>query len=915
MAVPSLQRGPSLFLQFCYLYGSKLQEMKRILTFCISLLIAAEAFCGDGFLKGYRQSAKAPARGTESTFEWSGYTNWWNSIYFKQMRYGNLYKITVPDAGKMFAQARRDIAVDLGLTGLQMEEGFIKSLASAPYTTLVDPDVQTLKEALKAGGNVLVLASRDSELGGKLASKGSVAMPSAPSYQTRGGLKNPLDAFVLSKGSSKLFVAVGRTEDLARFRSLAEQTVALIKNYDLKRGWFAVGTDYRTVTCQPGTPLEVIAAGMDEGNSWFVFSGEYERLNKANVDRWIDDMGHIVEAAVGTHTLYDCESWDGFQEQLMNDDMHLYAKERDARHGYLFRPVADKGDYAGTGYEIFDGLLAQPGYEPLIDTCSKPFAVETGKMAGGTENCMILFVPKGEPFSRKAMWSAILDRRAVGMEKGGVLIGPESFRRPVQMLMLDSEWIEDCFGDRVSIKAYVEGTTLKVDLANMDESAKKGTFSLGFPAGVAAEGGVPQQVSVPASGVRHIEIELALQESAMGRRSPIVVGYDWGKSSKKVIAELDMPEAVATHRLLYGTTSGCEFPVSVFNITGEKKAIEVKVSVAGKETPAEPVAVLSQSITLGKAQSGKLVFDLKLPAGSYTATAEAMGICATTQLGIGGESGGVSVRREDTDGDGIDEYIMENASVRVTLLAIGARVIEYYVKSKDDNVLFKNWPNQPDDLDRPYRRRNFWPYGGFEDFLGQASVETHEVFDAEIVKDGGDCGEVVMRADFYGNIVEKRFTLYGDTPLLGVRFALDMVNPEFNVLGPQPILEVGKAHDEQDRVIVPEAGGLGEYTMRRDNYWGKFLYPVEGWNVDYDTVENLYFAGAFPVDQPFTLHMWHNHPRNRDTRFYYCEMQTWMDIYRHNTTYFSYYMWAAGGPWQEGIEALRERNLITETKK
>ena len=63
-----------------------------------------------------------------------------------------------------------------------------------------------------------------------------------------------------------------------------------------------------------------------------------------------------------------------------------------------------------------------------------------------------------------------------------------------------------------------------------------------------------------------------------------------------------------------------------------------------------------------------------------------MGISATTQLGIGAEPGEVTLKATDIDGDGVDEYIMENDRVRVTLLTTGARVIEYYVKSKDDNV-------------------------------------------------------------------------------------------------------------------------------------------------------------------------------------------------------------------------------------
>jgi hypothetical protein len=28
--------------------------------------------------------------------------------------------------------------------------------------------------------------------------------------------------------------------------------------------------------------------------------------------------------------------------------------------------------------------------------------------------------------------------------------------------------------------------------------------------------------------------------------------------------------------------------------------------------------------------------------------------------------------------------------------------------------------------------------------------------------------------------------------------------------------------------------------------------------------------------------------------------------------YFTYYLWGAGGPWENGVRYLRERNLITE---
>ena len=875
--------------------------MKKSLAICAVLAALALAGCSS------KQQSTLPS----DSISWSGYTNWWNSLYTQQWRTGNLSKINVPDAAKVLEQRRLDLALALGLPYLQMQEGFLAGLLGEQYEILDNPSEKEMNSALGKAKAVLVFSERESDLGAKLASKAPEYKYAVPAYQTHGEIKNPLEAFVFKKGGKNIYAAVGESADLANLKDLLAQTQALADTYDMKRGWFGVQTDIRTVSCSPITPIETLAAGMNEGNSWFVFSGEYERFIKPELERWISESGSGVEAAVGTHSIYDCRDWEGFQEQLLKDNQFEYAKERDARGGYLFRPIQDWGDYAGTGTDIYDGYFASGGNAEIVDTCSMPFVINNGNISNGASNPMVLFTPKGEPFSREAMWKAIMDRREVAIESAVeefCVMGDSQFRRPIQLMMIERSYIENYFGDQVGINAVVDGTTLRVALTNFGRSAVKGDFCVQLPPTVALAGSVPAKISIKPGATKEIAVDLAPTPEAMGRRSAITVGLDWGTSSKKVLAEMDMPPAVSTHRLLYGATSGCKFPVSIYNFTNDKK-VDVKVSVASGDAVAFEA---ERSLSLAKAAADTVCFDLQLPEGSYTVTTTAMGTTATTQLGIGECEKAVTVRREDVNGDGIDEFFMENSKVRVMLLTIGARIMEYYIKDKDDNVFFKNWPNEPYDPDRPYRKRNFWPFGGFEDFLGQASVETHEVYDAEVVCDGGEYAEVRMKADFFGNTIEKIFTLYGDTPLLGIRFALDMVNPEFNMLGPQPILEVGTAHDEQDRIIVPEPDGFSRYVMDRSDYWGKFLFPVEGWNVDYDTVEDIYFAGAFPVDQPYTVHMWHNHPRNRDTRFYYCELQPWTELFRHNTTYFSYYMWAAGGPWEDGIEELRSRNLITK---
>jgi hypothetical protein len=283
-----------------------------------------------------------------------------------------------------------------------------------------------------------------------------------------------------------------------------------------------------------------------------------------------------------------------------------------------------------------------------------------------------------------------------------------------------------------------------------------------------------------------------------------------------------------------------------------------------------------------------------------------------SQLGVGKNEGRSYAYELDLNADGIKEYRMENDSVQVTLLATGARVIEYIVKSRKDNVLFKLWPQKPEDDKREFRKKGFYPYGGFEDFLGQGSMETHQVYDAQLVKKEGDYVQVIMSTDYFGNRLQKTYTLYGNSPLLEVRYALNFINPEANVIGPQPILELGKLHGTEDLFVAPDRDSMLYIRMRPEEYFGRLINLKEGWNAGYDTKEDIGFVGAFPVSQPLFLHMWMNHPINTESHYYYAEFQPWVPIVQKTTMYFTYYLWGAGGSWEEGVKALRKRNLISE---
>lgn len=887
--------------------------MKR--SHLISTVLSVALCCiSCSFSDRFNATGEDDGKAIADEFAFNGYTNHWQNIYRQHYRYGNLYRINIPDLDKTITQSRRDLADKLGIPGLEMQEGFFFRLAGAPYMVLDNPTESELKAAFRKCDNVLVYADRDSETGMQLACKAPAAASLTGSYQTKADDFHTLDAFMLKNRKKTLFAVIGCRDDRETFKEALGYAEKVTGEYEMKRGWFGTGTNIQSVTCTPGTPVDVMGAGMNEGNSWFVFSGSYETHSGSKIADWVKETGLPVVTDLGASPLFGADDWEGFQSQLMGG-RNSWLDLRAEKNGYLFKRVGpDKGERDYTDDKDYDGFFAAAGHEKQINTGDKPFVITTGNMLGGTLNSMVLFIPEGTSFDRQAMWDAIMDRRAVAIAEGGIVMGSDMFRKAVQLMMLDRICLEEYFGDRVDIEARTEGTRLHISITNLYDAGIEGRLSLSMSESMTLNGTHASAIRIPAGETKEITIDLNPAAEAMGRLNAIGVKFDWNGKSKAIMAKLDMPPAVSVHQLLYGASSGTYIPVSLYNFTNDEN-IGIKITVADKDDPSEVVFHEERNVNISKGSSKVLDFRVAAAPGDYTVTYEAMGVTAHTQLGTGEESGEVTLVETDIDGDGVNEYIMENSRVKVTLLTTGARVIEYIVKSKNDNVFFKLWPDKPYDVNRPFRERAFWPFGGFEDFLGQASVETHKVYDAEIVKAGGSYAEVKMTGRYYGNVIEKTFSLYGDTPLLGIRFALDMVNPELDVLGPQPILSIGEHHGTEDRFIIPEIGGNEEYVMKPDRMYGKILDLREGWNAGHDTKENISFVGAYPVNRPFYLHMWMNLDTNPDSHYPYVELQPWVPLYHGSTSYFSYYMWADGCSWEKGLKELRDRNLITERPK
>lgn len=880
----------------------------------IVLLFALILFAGTTTFAQKITDFKLPENGTvnESVIvnqtQFNGYTNHWQNSFTELYRYGNLFKMAVPSIEQTILQSKLTIAEDMQMPGLLMQEGFISKLLSVKVQQKQNPTIQELEVAIK-NDNVLLLTNPNSELGKKMEEI------SAPVFEWTAGLKSyqfddpnleTIKAFHLVNGERQLFVISSNAENQSeKLLKLIDQTREILAEYRLEKGWFGAATLLKSVTCTPGHPLEVIGKGMNEGNSWFIFDGYMDFLAKNELENWVKEVNLPVVADVGFSPIYGCRDYEGLQVQEMANNQAWidYARKKG---GYAFRPVYDPESDAFD----FDGYIASEGNKKQIDNENVPFISKTGALLENAIPSMVLFVEKEKPLTNSTIWDAIMNRKSVAVLNEAKMMGAAKFRNTLELLYLDKIFLTDYFGDNIDIEAKTDGYNLVLTLKNYSSANLSGEIEIVSSSAIKVGGNIPVKVSLSANETKEVLIPLIPNEKAMGKTNPIAINFKGEGATKSTATMLDLPPAISMHQLLYGHAPKVEFPVTIHNYSSQTK-FPVNISVFKKDDFKKPVLQQTQNVEIQTSTFQQIHFDLKLNPGDYTVEVNTLQSTARTQLGVGEAIGKPYLFEVDLNSDGIKEYRMENDSVQITLLRTGARVIEYIVKSKNDNLFFKAWPEKTYNDKKPFRERGYYPYGGFEDFLGQASMETHKIYDAKIIKSEGDFVRVEMNADYYGNHIKKTFTLYGNSPLLEVRFELTFKNPEANVLGPQPILELGKKHWTEDVFTVPTMEGLKEYRMLPEKYYGQAIIAKEGWNAGYDTMEDISFVGAFPVSQPLFLHMWMNHPDNGEAPHYYVEFQPWTPIAQKTTMYFSYYIWGNGGAWKNGVDELRKRNLIT----
>ena len=506
------------------------------------------------------------------------------------------------DVDYTIAQSKVDIADDIKIPGLSLQEGFLNNLLKGKYVLLDQPSLQKLGEST-GNNNVLVLVDPDTEAGKKLADK----LPKDDAWKEKlkshqFGAKDftEVNAFYLENGTKRIFVISSKSKEFRdKVSEIIDNTKTLLEKYDLHRGWFGAGTLLKSVTITPGHPLEVIGKGMNEGNTWFTFSGYMDFLAQKEIETWLLKVNLPIVSDIGANVgyvnniaqqaIYGCKNYDGLQPQNMYtiDSWLRFAHDKE---GYIFRSVYDP---AADPYH-YDGYIAGEGNKEQIDNENVPFVTTTGYLEDDAVPCMVLFTKKGEQITKQLMWESIMDRREVGVLGNGKMMGPELYRNALELLLLDRVFLEEYFGDRINLEATTKDYQLEVTVTSTYTHSVSGTLEIVLPPELKIAGTMTTQVNLPAEGSKTLQFEIKPLVTAMAKTNPIAVHYKWETGKKSTLTMLDLPPAISVHQLLYGHSPKVTYPVTIHNFT-HQSIFPVKVEVLDKNNPKNVVYSSSKS--------------------------------------------------------------------------------------------------------------------------------------------------------------------------------------------------------------------------------------------------------------------------------------------------------------------------------
>jgi hypothetical protein len=831
-------------------------------------------------------------------FAFDGYTNHWKKEAWNWHSARGLFLTSKPTPQSEIWAMESEVGKQFLIEELWIEPGFLKELSGAAVKKLNSPSREELEAALSDGDVLVSLIDRD-----PLATSFLNKLPEEFQFRRN-------RAFLLRDGSRRVFVLASHSKDeLRRLQECIDRAVEVVRKYDLYRGMPGISTNFLHIT--PGNrhnPFALVDTALGLGCSWLTVKGFNDWMLPDPVNEALAEIGFSFPFVSGQYVtggvLCGMENYPDVQDNTVEECLD-WAEEKG---GYYFASLAEADNESATRFHGY--ILASPSEQGRIEELDAPFVTQAGDIGSGVPPTMVVFLDKGTPLTQTSLMEAILAKRAVGVFGQGKLAGPPELRDALRILLLERVCLEEALEGPVGLDAVIQDRTLGVTLRNLTSLPVRG--NLRFQTGetvTLVRGDAPEPVELDPNEARILTFPLHFTPEASGRDNLVGVVFAGEDSETRALAHVDLPKAVEMHPLILDAPGEVAYPITVSNYTDETKVtLKVLVTRAGDN---ESVFSIERDLEIPPGKNMRPQVSIPLEPGDYLARATAIGVTTSGQVAIRAQTGTATAREEDLDGDGVPEIVMENDRIRATVLLFGGRVIEYIVKNRDENLLFKLWPEKPPRDGEVGGTRSFYPYGGLEEFTGYPYIGGHIVFKHEIVQASGPYVRVRVWANIHGSKIEKTVTLFAGNPVLEVRYAMDEVTPTLNVIGINPLFQVGPSTGPEDRYYFPEEE-LVETIPEKERYYGRAVFPKEGWAAGYDTEMDISLAIGYPVDDAIYLHLWNNHPDNTPTPYYYTEIQPWLELKHGTTTYFSYYLYGQEGLWKPLVEDFKALGLLTE---
>ncbi|OPZ70397.1 MAG: hypothetical protein BWY83_01659 [bacterium ADurb.Bin478] len=867
--------------------------------FCMTSSLPIKSDQQKGLVMEWKPHADVAYTAKTLKYDFKGYTSRWEEFSWKWFCSRGVFQTAQPDIQSLLLRMEKDIANQLLLEELWIQPGFLSLIEKKNPVVLRSPSRSDVQQALLQRDVFVVISHRD-PVAGELLEK----LPEELTFRRN-------KAFVLHWGNRLLFVSAGYTPvETERLYGYLQAAVDMIRRYTIYKGWMGVHTnDYLITPAVRTNPYELINKALQVGCSWMAVSGYNDFMLSNGVNQALAELRFPFIFMPGQYgsggVMYGMEHYPEVQDNTVASCLDWCKKNQ----GYYFSTLPGDEAFAD---EYHGYVVKSAADQEAVEKLAKPFITNAETIERSTPPALLLFLEKNEPLAPASIMRAILARRNAAVFENGAVLALKELLNPLRILILEQEHLSRTFMDFVSLDAQMEQNRLLVTLHNSSESTLQGRIRLHLPPGVTVvEHADETAVSLNAQESRLLTFTLNSSAVACGKDNPVAVRCFGDFGAVAAMTHWDLPHRAELHPLILDLPGPVDYPITLWNssavnpFTSELTVTEVKT---GKRVHAETLVE-----NLAPWQKKIIKRKIALPQGDYEAVVAASGDTVRGHIAVRRFKGKATVREEDLNQDGVPEIVLENQKVKATILLTGGRIIEYIIKSRNENLLFKLWPQTPPWHDEPRGALAFYPYGGLEEFIGYPYIAGKIIYEYKVVQASGNFVRVELWANIHGSKIAKTVTLPAESQVLEVRYSLNEMDPSLHVIGINPLIEIGPSTGPEDDYIFPEKT-LVHRSPVLDRYYGAACFLEEGWAVGYDTRMDVSLLIGYPVNDAIYLHMWNNHPDNTPTPYYYTELQPWLAIKPLTTTYFSYYLLGCDGPWPAALEAFKKLGLVTKKR-